>query len=265
MKFEYITKVPYSLSIACCKIRHACNLKWHITLADNTQYLWAELWYKRVLIGQRSSREAVCKSTWQRKTLYHRTPLVMGSAHVNWKRGSVWAVLAMWETFLRADTVLWHFAKPRPILTKHLGTSCPCIQTVLNAICFKFNILVSENCLNWKTLIQTSLSPLDRVTNGSCPCLTVFLIQAIDVPRHQTKDPWPRPLVLSRMVHMRSVSRCHVTIILPTRLYDLYSMTRWSRSPEKEERNRREMSCIHLVFFGHTLFIYQLVDILSVG
>ena len=40
MKFEYITKVPYSLSIACCKIRHACNLKWHITLADNTQYLW---------------------------------------------------------------------------------------------------------------------------------------------------------------------------------------------------------------------------------
>ena len=103
MKFEYITKVPYSLSIACCKIRHACNLKWHITLADNTQYLWAELWYKRVLIGQRSSREAVCKSTWQRKTLYHRTPLVMGSAHVNWKWGSVWAVLAMQHKRMR-----WH-------------------------------------------------------------------------------------------------------------------------------------------------------------
>ena len=124
MKFEYITKVPYSLSIACCKIRHACNLKWHITLADNTQYLWAELWYKRVLIGQRSSREAVCKSTWQRKTLYHRTPLVMGSAHVNWKRGSVWAVLAMIhgigymnyiETCTKIAVFLWRSSNYRPL------------------------------------------------------------------------------------------------------------------------------------------------------
>ena len=68
-------KVPYPLSIACCKIRHAWNLKWHITLSDNTQYLWAELWYKRVLIGQRSSREAVCRINMTKKNVIAQDPI----------------------------------------------------------------------------------------------------------------------------------------------------------------------------------------------